>query len=116
MGHNFCDIIDAGRLSTWKGLRTLDEYRKIFEGIEGMRILSEEPIYGDIMAYIWDIGLRPIFNPLAKLAGNVPLDLRSEVKQEWCSTMYDLTADLITNYEADGKNAIEWLFVLRKIG
>lgn len=114
IGQQACEILDAGRRSTWKGLRSINEYKSIFYGINNVKIVEEKPIYGDLMAYLWDIGLRPIFNPLAKLANNVDYQIRRDVKKEWCQIFYDLTEHLVINYKANEEDAIEWLFVLSK--
>lgn len=45
------------------------------------------------MAYIWDIGLRPLFNPLVKLANNSNYNIRKEVKEEWCDIIFNLFAE-----------------------
>ena len=66
MGDKFHQIIDAGRLSTWKGLRSIDEVITILKGFNNIEIKLVKPIYGDILAIMWDIGLRPLFNPLVK--------------------------------------------------
>jgi SAM-dependent methyltransferase len=114
MGNTFCKIIDAGRLQSWHGLQTLAEFDKLVGDIKVVDIVSREPLYGDIMAYIWDIGLRPIFNPIMKLVGNVDPKIRQEVKVEWCETIYNLMSDFVENYEPTEESAIEWIYVLQK--
>lgn len=116
MGNSFSNIIDAGRLQSWHGLQTLAECDKFLGDIRAVEIVSREPLYGDIMAYIWDIGLRPIFNPLVKLANNVDPKIRQEVKVEWCETIYNLMSDFVENYEPREESAIEWIYVLQKEG
>ncbi|SNZ20135.1 methyltransferase domain-containing protein [Cohaesibacter gelatinilyticus] len=113
-GKKSCALIDAGRRSTWMGLKEVDEYKNIFSKLPNMKVVREEPVYGDLMSQIWDIGLRPVFNPLAKLANGVNRETRREVKTEWCETFYDLMEHFIVNYESEKETAIEWLFVLEK--
>ena len=64
---------------------------------------------------MWDIGLRPLFNPLTKLVNNVDENIRMEVKKEWCDTIYNLTAEFVNNYKPIEKDAIEWIYTLKKI-
>lgn len=115
MGDRFHKIIDAGRLSTWNGLRSLDDLRLFFSTFSNEIVIEEiKPIYGGDLAYIWDIGMRPLFKPLSKMANSLTTELRAEIKKEWVDTFYDLFEYRINNYQADDSTAIEYLFVLRK--
>ena len=114
MGSKFHDIIDAGRMGTWKGLRSKEQILKIIEQIPNTRVESVKPIYGDIMAMIWDVGLRPLFYPLSKMANNLTLEQRVHIKDEWCQIFMDLFSDLLESYEATDKDAIEYCIILEK--
>lgn len=114
MGARFCDIIDAGRWKSWQGLPTKSEFEKIVTQNNGVVIEECTPVYGDIIAMMWDCGLRPLFLPMLKLTESVSKDVRLDVKMEWCSTIYDMTEYLVSNYKAEEKSAIEWLYVLKK--
>ena len=115
MGKEFCQIVDAGRRNTWKGLKSSTELDNIINKIPDVEVITKESLYGDIMAYIWDIGLRPLFRPIAKLVTNANLDIRNEVKEEWCNTVFNLTAEFVNNYQANEQESIEWLYVLKKV-
>ena len=67
------------------------------------------------MAYIWDIGLRPLFNPLVKLANNSNHDIRKEVKEEWWDIIFNLFSEFVQNYTAKEGECIEWIYVLQKV-
>jgi SAM-dependent methyltransferase len=114
-GDQFCEIVDGGRLSTWRGLKTLEDYQAIIEKIPNIEIVGIAPVYGDMLAYIWDCGLRPLFNPLSKLANEVSPATRLEAKREWCSILYGMFEEVVEQYEATTDGAIEWIFTLRKI-
>lgn len=114
MGEKYCEIIDAGRLSTWKGLKSSADLKVLLEDHPQLKIVKKEPLYGDIMAYIWDIGLRPLFNPLVKLANNSNSELRKEVKEEWCSIIFNLFEEFIENYTVQKNKCIEWIYILQK--
>jgi len=114
LGPKAYEILDAGRSSTWKGMRDLRQYDQIFSALPDVEIVKKEPVYGDLLAQIWDIGMRPLFNPLVKLANSVDLQTRKEAKKEWCQTLYDLTEDLVCDYTPKADSAIEWIYVLRK--
>ncbi|MBF0343309.1 MAG: hypothetical protein HQL06_03675 [Nitrospirae bacterium] len=114
MGERFHNIIDAGRLSTWKGLKSKDEYLKIIEKIKDVDIYTIEPIFGGIPGMIWDIGLRPLFNPLTKMANLHSKEDRIKIKEEWCSIFINLFEEFLNNYKADDLSAFYYLIVLKK--
>lgn len=97
MGSRFHEIIDAGRAETWKGLRQREDLLNIIDKIPHTQIISVEPIYGDLMAIIWDIGLRPLFRPLAKMANNLSVTDRVDIKEEWCDIFVELFEDILEN-------------------
>lgn len=114
MGRKFHEIIDAGRFSTWKGLKSKEEIIDIINSIKNVKICHMEPVYGDILAMIWDIGLRPLFNPLVKMANNISMEQRAEVKREWIDIIYNLFGELLMQYSPKEQSAIEYTIVLEK--
>lgn len=114
MGSKFHKIIDAGRRETWKGLRSKDEILATLEKIPNTKIISVQPIYGDIMAMIWDIGLRPLFYPLAKMVNSITNEDRVDIKAEWCQIFEELFSELLEGYQPDPKSAIEYCIILEK--
>lgn len=114
LGVDACEILDAGRLGTWKGLRSYSEVERILSCIPSTHLVRAEPIYGGLLAQIWDIGLRPLFNPLTKMASNCPEHIRQEAKKEWNEIFLQLSSQYIRNYCCSMEEAIEWIFVLEK--
>ena len=92
----------------------MSEIEKVVDNNQSLEVVKKEPLYGDIIAYIWDIGLRPLFRPLVKLANNSSPQLRHEVKREWCEIIYNLTSDFVENYTPVESECIEWIYVLKK--
>ena len=115
MGDKFHSIIDAGRMSSWKGLISMDEYDKLFSDLD-VEIISKEPVYGGPIMKIWDVGLRPLFKPLSKMANNLDEISRQEIKLDWCETIYDLFNKYISNYSIDfnSNDAVEYIYILKK--
>ena len=71
MGGDFNKIIDGGEVVNMGWIEIpIWEYEQIFSKLD-IEIVRQEPIYGGILAKIWDIGMRPIYNPLVKLFPNV---------------------------------------------
>tara|TARA_X000000950_G_C13838496_1_gene629172 strand:- start:1224 stop:1382 length:159 start_codon:yes stop_codon:yes gene_type:complete len=52
MGENYCEIIDAGRLSTWKGLKTIEKLKGLIDNQPKLKVIKKAPLYRDIVAYI----------------------------------------------------------------
>ncbi len=115
MGDKFHSIIDAGRMSTWKGLISLSEYDGLFSDLN-VDIISREPVYGGSIMKAWDIGLRPLFKPLSKMVNYLDENSRNKVKSDWCETFYDLFDEYVSNYScnSDPDDVVEWIYVLRK--
>lgn len=107
-------LIDGGRRSTWKGLRSLDEYCRLFDQIDSLQVVFKEPVYGGLIAKIWDIGLRPLFNPLSTLANSCDAAIRANAKREWNHIVLELFSEFVENYSIKDDEAIEFLFVLKK--
>ena len=114
MGKKFHEVIDAGRLSNWKAKYSRDEIVALLGKIPDIKIVNISPIYGDIMSIIWDIGLRPLFRPLAKMANSLSDDERVSVKEEWNQIFVELFMELLKTYEANDNSAVEHLVILEK--
>jgi hypothetical protein len=114
MGDRFHEIIDAGRLSTWKGLRSKEEILRILEELDNCHVHTVEPLYGGLPVQMWDIGLRPLFAPLSKMANGISAEQRVEVKEEWCTILYELFEDYLGQYEPEEETAVEYMIVLEK--
>ena len=114
LGVSANNLVDAGRRSTWKGLRSLDDYCRFFDEIPSVEVVRQEPVYGGFVSKLWDIGLRPLFNPLSSLANSCDPEIRLNAKIEWNNTLFDMFSDFVDNYSIDNKDAIEHLFVLKK--
>jgi hypothetical protein len=114
MGDRFHEIIDAGRLSTWKGLHSKEELLRMLKGLDDCHVRTVKPLYGGLPIQMWDIGLRPLFPPLSKLSNGVSDETRLEVKQEWCTILYELLEHYLSKYEAEKETAVEYMIVLEK--
>lgn len=114
IGHDAAALLDAGRLSTWKGLKSLTEIDDILANLQYCEVINRSPIYGDYLGYMWDVGLRPIFKPLAKMVSLMSDESRSEVKAEMSEIFTTLGSQVLEKYEANEATAMEWLYVIRK--
>ena len=53
MGENYCEIIDAGRLSTWKGLKTMEELKVLIDNQPKLKVIKHH--YMEILWHIYGI-------------------------------------------------------------
>jgi SAM-dependent methyltransferase len=114
MDEKFHKIIAAGRVDTWKGFKPRDEILSILDGIKGAHMVGNEPVLGTTLAHIWDIGLRPLFNPLVKMANSLDVAKRTEIKEEWCLIFEELLGGFVETYECGPDDAFEFLITLQK--
>jgi uncharacterized Rmd1/YagE family protein len=63
---------------------------------------------------MWDIGLRPVFKPLVKMANNLSVEKRIKIKGEWCDIFEEMFSEFVKNYSTNMEEAFEYLFVIRK--
>ncbi len=114
MGNRFHEIVEGGRLASSKGIRSINVVLSIIKQIGNIDIVEYKPVYGGLMAQIWDVGLRPLYNPLVKMANCTSIEQRIEIKKEWNQVLFEMFSEFIKNYRADEKTAIEYLIVLKK--
>ena len=114
-GSKFEKIIDGGRYETWKGLKTKREFDKILQDIDGLKIVSYKPLYGDFLTSIWDVGLRPLFKPLYEMSKGLSKSKYVKVKTEWVKIIYDLSEKFMSNYKPNSQSAMEYKILLKKI-
>lgn len=114
MGPRFHQIIDAGRSEVTKHFRSLDEILAIIEQIKSAQIVEVEPICGDIVGFIDDIGFRPLFQPLVGMANALPSQNKVKVKKQWCDIFFELFQHFIETYQVDKSSAFRYSIVLKK--
>jgi len=68
MGNTFSKVTDAGRWATWRGLPTRKQLMKIIKANQKCEIEDMQPIYGGMVAKLYDIGFRPLSKPLTIMA------------------------------------------------
>jgi SAM-dependent methyltransferase len=95
----FLDLLDRGRLTeNVRQVKSSKEWMSIIEKA-GLRILDHQQYLSRPIVQIWDIGLRPLFPALSKMAACVPADKRTEVKDAWIGSLEPLLRPLV---EMDG--------------
>ena len=113
-GNDFVNILDRERRNTWMGLKSLKFYKEFFKSQKNAYIDKIIPIYDNDILKIWDIGLRPIFEPLNLLSSNVTERNRVKAKKMMVDTFYNLFKSFMRNYTCRNNEAVEYLFLIKK--
>lgn len=91
-------ILDRGRSDNIKHARS--DWPQLIESA-GMRVLSHGMHLGPAIVQFWDVGLRPIFPALKKMADSIPSSKLPAIKKEWVSMLMPLLSPLIES-DANG--------------
>lgn len=106
-------MLNRGRQATNPGLRSEGEWEKLFDNC-GYEIVSKNDIFPTGVAKFWNLGLRPIFPGLQKMVDYINPENRSEIKEEWVNTFYELLNPIFLNPEhfAPKEKSLRLQFVL----
>ena len=113
-GKKFVNILDRERRKTWIGLKSLKYYREFFKKQKNVYVKKIIPIYDNDILKIWDIGLRPIFEPLHLLSSKVKNKDRINAKKMMVDTFYNLFGNFMRKYSCKKNDAVEYLFIIKK--
>ena len=113
--NSFYKILDDGREKSWRGLRNFNQYYKIFKNYKNCKIKSIYPLYDSEIAYIWDVGLRPIIRPLTFMSNNLSLKNRSISKRLMIERWNEIFGKYLKNYIPNKKKTVEWFFEIEKL-
>lgn len=84
--YRFLAKLDRGRLAdNIKQVKSTAEWHGIVRQA-GLEVLGHKQYLSGAIARIWDIGLRPLFPVLHKMASKIEAGDRLEIKREWVST------------------------------
>jgi SAM-dependent methyltransferase len=118
LGNKFYEIIDAGRLKTWKGILVKKEFDKVLKGFKNIKIIYYKPLYGDLVALLWDVGFRPLFKPLHEMARGLSKNNYIKIKKQWVDIIYNLSKHYISRYRPLKPftiEAMEYAILIKKI-
>jgi SAM-dependent methyltransferase len=83
----FLERLDRGRFSdNIRQARSDDEWQSVFRDA-GLHVVEHKAHLSKTVIQLWDIGLRPLFPVLKKMAGMLPPENLSDIKQEWVAVL-----------------------------
>jgi SAM-dependent methyltransferase len=110
------ELMNRGRDGNNPGIRSAREWRRVFEANGVAKVEDERDIFPAAIAYAWNIGLRPLFPVLNRMAQSINPENRQSIKQEWIEIWTDLLMPLLLEPEEfpnDGKR-VRLQYVVRK--
>ena len=113
--NSFYKILDNGREKSWKGLRNLNQYHRVFKNYKNCKINSQSPIYDSEIAYFWDVGLRPIIRPLTYMSNNLTSKHREISKEMFVERWSKILSGYLKNYVPNENKTVEWIFEIEKL-
>jgi SAM-dependent methyltransferase len=91
----FLEKLDRGRFSdNIRHARSRSAWEAIFK-VAGLRIIEHKAHLSKTIVQLWDIGLRPIFPVLHRMADAISPDRFLDIKQEWIATMRQFVEPLL---------------------
>jgi SAM-dependent methyltransferase len=109
-------LMNRGRDQNNPGIRSAREWRVIFAANGVADVEEERDIFPATIAHTWNIGLRPLFPVLNRMAAELRADSRQSIKEEWVEVWTELLLPLLTEpgeFPNDGSR-VRVQYVVRK--
>ena len=106
------ELLDRGRLSSWKNTKSIDWFLKKFENYN-FKIEVVKPIYAREQVMAWHYGFRPFSHILAKIFNKLEISERTKIKNEFIQTISPIVKDL-ADLEPSKKDTFEYIINLVK--
>lgn len=109
------DILDRQRRDSYKGLKTYDEWIKLFKKA-GFKIKETRNVYpNEFILDLWNIGLRPIAHLLIQMNDALSPEKRLQIKKPWVDIFFKLFKPLLFSQESfKFEKSPYLLFILEK--
>lgn len=111
------EFLNRGRQNNNPGIKSIKEWDKLFNKKGAHIIEQKNDILPTSIAYLWNVGLRPIFPIISKMANSLNKKNRKDLKKEWVETFFDLLHPILENPDAliKRKQSIRLQYVIKKI-
>ena len=90
MPQSWRDLLDRGRQATYRGMLSEGAWERIFLEDRMAVLIEKRDLFPSAMASIWNVGLRPIFPVINRMAKAIHEERRLDIKKEWVETFADL--------------------------
>ena len=111
------DLLNRGRQSNNPGICSESEWDLLFKGNGMTEIVDKRDIFPTSIATVWNVGLRPIFPVLNRMAQAIEETRRLELKAEWVETFADLLEPVLQQPEGlmPSGPAVRLQYVMRRV-
>jgi SAM-dependent methyltransferase len=100
----FLEKLDRGRFSdNIRQARSAQDWEDMFASAH-LRVRKHVTHLSSTAIQIWDIGLRPLFPVLQKMAGSISPEALTDIKWQWIATFHQFLAPIVQMDEQLGKN------------
>lgn len=82
----FLSLLDRGRMAEIRQVHPASQWESFVEGA-GLQVEQRVDLLSIPLVKIWDVGLRPLFRPLLKLARGLDREHLAPIKQDWVDTL-----------------------------
>jgi SAM-dependent methyltransferase len=106
------NILDRGRLATWKTINRIEWWLKKFESLN-LKVDIVRPLYSKEQVALWHYGFRPFAHVLIKMFNNLDLELRTQRKLEFLESILPIARDLAA-LKPSKDNVYEYSITLSK--
>lgn len=84
------DLMNRGRQNNNPGILSQSGWEALFGRNERVEIVGCRDIFPSAIAQIWNVGLRPLFPVLNRMADAIAAERRPDIKREWVEIFADL--------------------------
>lgn len=117
MPSSWRDLLNRGRQHNNPGIRSEAEWDKVFHHDGMTEVVDKRDIFPTAIAAVWNVGLRPIFPVLNRMAQAIEKERRLELKAEWVETFADLLEPILREPDnlMPSKPAVRIQYVMTRI-
>ena len=107
-------FLNRGRQESNPGLRSEKDWENLFKS-NNLEVLEKRNILPASLTWTWNLGLRPIFPMLNKMASNLTTEKKLEIKSEWIDVFKTLLLPILETPEefSQDENSYRLQYVLK---
>lgn len=111
------DLLNRGRQNNNPGIRSEAEWDRLFRGDGMTEVVDKRDIFPTAIATVWNVGLRPIFPVLNRMAQAIEEKRCLELKAEWVETFADLLEPILQQPEGlmPSGPAVRLQYVMKRV-
>lgn len=101
------EMLNRGRQESNPGLKSTQGWEEMFSTL-GLSIVEKKDIFPPSITHFWNLGLRPIFPILNKMASNITYETRKDIKEEWVEVFTELLYPILKDPYSFSNDKLEY--------